>query len=59
MENVKIWLIADTHFGLKGDDEIWLEDYFNYFNNDLIPYMKKNVGEHDILIHCGDVFDNR
>ena len=59
MENVKIWLIADTHFGLKGDDEIWLEDSFNYFNNDLIPYMKKNVGENDILIHCGDVFDNR
>ena len=59
MENRKIWLIADTHFGLKGDDEDWLEDYIGYFENVVIPLMKKEVGKDDILIHCGDVFDNR
>lgn len=59
MENRKIWLIADTHFGLKGDDEDWLEDYIGYFENVVIPLMKSEVGKDDILIHCGDVFDNR
>lgn len=59
MENRKIWLIADTHFGLKGDDEDWLEDYIGYFENVVIPLMKTEVGKDDILIHCGDVFDNR
>lgn len=59
MENRKIWLIADTHFGYKGDDEEWLSDYIGYFENIVIPIMKKEVGKEDILIHCGDVFDNR
>ena len=59
MENRKIWLIADTHFGYKGDDEEWLSDYIGYFENIVIPVMKKEVGKEDILIHCGDVFDNR
>lgn len=59
MENRKIWLIADTHFGLKGDDDEWLDDYIGYFEDVVIPLMKKEVKEGDILIHCGDVFDNR
>ena len=59
MENRKIWLIADTHFGLKGDDEEWLDDYMGYFENVVIPLMKQEAGKDDILIHCGDVFDNR
>ena len=59
MSNRKIWLIADTHFGLKGDDQEWLDDYAGYFEDVLIPMMKKEVGEDDILVHCGDVFDNR
>jgi DNA repair exonuclease SbcCD nuclease subunit len=57
--NRKIWLIADTHFGLKGDDQEWLDDYAGYFENVLIPMMKNEVGKDDILVHCGDVFDNR
>ena len=59
MENRKIWLIADTHFGYKGDDDEWLNDYIGYFEDVVIPLMQKDAGENDILIHCGDVFDNR
>lgn len=59
MESRKIWLIADTHFGVKGDDEEILNDCIGYFEDTLIPLMKKEVGEDDILIHLGDVFDNR
>jgi len=58
-DNVKIWLIADTHFGLKSDDQDWLNDYAGYFENTVIPMMKERVGKNDILVHCGDVFDNR
>lgn len=33
-----------------------MEDYFmNFF----IPFLKENVKEGDILIHCGDLYDNR
>lgn len=59
MENRKIWLIADTHFGYKGDDEEWLNDYIGYFEDVVIPLMKKEVKPGDIMIHLGDVFDNR
>lgn len=59
MENIKIWLIGDTHFGYKGDDQEWLDDYAGYFEDVIIPLMKEKVGENDILVHCGDVFDNR
>ena len=59
MENRKIWLIADTHFGYKGDDEEWLNDSIGYFEDTIIPIMKKEVKPGDIMIHLGDVFDNR
>ena len=59
MENRKIWLIADTHFGYKGDDDEILNDCIGYFENTLIPIMKKEVKPGDIMIHLGDVFDNR
>lgn len=54
-----IWLIADTHFGYKNDNKVWLDDMFSYFYEVLIPYMKRNVKPDDILVHLGDVFDNR
>ena len=57
--NMKIWFLADTHLGMKGDNEDILIDCFNYYNDILIPYMRKNVKKDDILVHLGDVFDNR
>lgn len=59
MCNKNIWLFADTHFGCKGDNEIWLNDYVSYFRNVVFPFMRKNVKSEDILVHCGDVFDCR
>ena len=55
----RIWLITDTHFGLKGDNEEWLNDYVGYFKDTVIPFMRKEYRDGDILVHCGDVFDNR
>ena len=59
MGNRKIWLIADTHFGYRGDDDEWLDDYAGYFEDVVIPLMERESGKDDILVHCGDVFDNR
>lgn len=56
---MKIWFLADTHLGMKGDNEIILNDCMGYYNDVLIPYMKKHVEKDDILVHLGDVFDNR
>lgn len=56
---MKIYFLADTHLGMKGDDEEVLNDCYNYYNDVLIPYMRKNVKKDDILVHLGDVFDNR
>lgn len=56
---MKIYFLADTHLGMKGDDEDVLNDCYNYYNDVLIPYMRKNVKKDDILVHLGDVFDNR
>ncbi|MCS7073614.1 MAG: metallophosphoesterase, partial [Bacteroidia bacterium] len=55
----KIWLITDTHFGISGNSKLWLEIISEYFTQEFIPYLRNNVKNGDILIHCGDLFDNR
>jgi len=56
---MKLWLISDTHLGIKNNDAQWLSIFNDYFQKQLIPFFKENVEKDDILIHCGDVFDNR
>lgn len=56
---MKIWFIADSHFGVKSDDDTKLNDFYSYYNDVLIPYMRKNVKPDDMLVHLGDIFDNR
>lgn len=55
----KIYMLADCHFGMKGDNPIWLKDCLGYFNDIFIPFCKGHVQPDDILIFLGDVFDNR
>ena len=55
----RIWFLADTHFGVKNDNEMWLNDFTGYFNDVVIPLMRKEYKDGDILVHLGDVFDNR
>lgn len=53
-------MITDTHFGRSPLSlDKWIKIQFDYFHKQLIPYLIKNVKEGDILIHCGDLFDNR
>lgn len=56
---MKIWFLADLHFGCRADNEIWLKDYCDYFYNVFIPLLKEKYKEGDIICCLGDVFDNR
>lgn len=57
----KIFLIGDTHIGLgyPNKTEKWLKVHREYFSDFLIPTLEKNVKKGDIIIHLGDLFDNR
>ena len=56
---MKIFFLADLHFGCRADNEIWLKDYSDYFYNVFIPLLKEKYEEGDIICSLGDVFDNR
>ena len=56
---MKIWFLADLHFGCRADNEIWLKDYSDYFYNVFIPLLKEKYEEGDVICSLGDVFDNR
>lgn len=52
-------IISDTHFGARSNSVEWLDVMRDWFNEDFIPKIKEIYQPGDILIHCGDVFDNR
>ena len=56
---MRVWFLADLHFGCRADNEIWLKDYSDYFYNVFIPLLKENYRKGDIICSLGDVFDNR
>jgi len=57
----KIFLIGDTHIGLgyPNTTDKWHKVHIEYFRDFLIPLLKREVKEGDIIIHLGDLFDNR
>ena len=56
---MRVWFLADLHFGCRADNEIWLKDYSDYFYNVFLPLLKDKYEEGDIICSLGDVFDNR
>lgn len=58
---MKVFMIGDTHFGVHAAHNMkkWIDIQFDYFYKQLIPYLKENVKEGDILTHGGDLYDNR
>lgn len=52
-------IISDTHLGARSNSVEWLEVMKDWFYGDFIPKVKEQYQPGDILIHCGDVFDNR
>ncbi len=59
--NYLSFLIGDTHIGLgyPNTTDKWHKIHIEYFKDFLIPLLKKEVKEGDIIIHLGDLFDNR
>jgi DNA repair exonuclease SbcCD nuclease subunit len=57
----KILIIGDTHLGLGYPNSVdkWFKVHKEYFEEFLIPLIKSELTEDDIIIHCGDLFDNR
>jgi len=53
-------MLTDTHFGIYLNNlDKWQNMMESTFYNFVIPYLKENVRPGDILIHLGDLFDNR
>ncbi len=55
----RIWLISDTHLGVRSNSREWMDIIDDYFNNFFIPLLREKYQPGDILVHCGDVFDSR
>ena len=53
----RIWLISDTHLGVRTNSREWMDIIDDYFKNTFIPLLKKESKPGDVLVHCGDVFE--
>lgn len=57
---MRVFMITDTHFGIYLNNlEKWQNMMESTFHEFVIPYLRENAREGDILIHLGDLFDNR
>ncbi len=59
IEANRAFIISDTHFGARSNSVEWITEMMDWFREDFIPRVKTEYRPGDILIHCGDVFDNR
>jgi DNA repair exonuclease SbcCD nuclease subunit len=58
--NIKrIFLVSDTHFGGRANSMELFEIMKDFHEKILIPTIRKNYKEGDILLHLGDMYDNR
>ena len=55
----RVFLISDTHLGVRSNSKEWCDIIQDYFQDFLIPLLKKESRPGDVLVHCGDVFDSR
>jgi calcineurin-like phosphoesterase family protein len=57
----KIFLVGDTHIGLgyPNNADKWFKVHREYFSDFLMPLLKSRVEPGDIIVHLGDLFDNR
>ena len=53
----KVLLITDQHFGVRNDNQYYLERYRLFYENIVLPYIDKHgITE---IINLGDTFDRR
>ena len=54
---MKIALINDTHFGARGDSQLFFDYFMKFFDEVFFPYLKEN--DIKTVIHAGDLMDRR
>jgi len=54
---VKIALINDTHFGARGDSQLFFDYFMKFFDEVFFPYLEEN--DIKTIIHAGDLMDRR
>jgi DNA repair exonuclease SbcCD nuclease subunit len=54
---MKISIISDTHAGARGDNPLFNEYFFKFWENTFFPYLKENNITQ--ICHLGDVVDRR
>ena len=54
---MKIALINDTHFGARGDSQLFFDYFMKFFDDVFFPYIKEN--NITTIIHAGDLMDRR
>ena len=55
----RIWILGDMHLGVRSNSLEWLQTQKDFYENQFIPTLKRDVKEGDILVQVGDAFDNR
>jgi len=54
---MKVLVITDQHFGVRNDSLIYVDYYKKFYNNIVIPFIKKYKIKHVLCL--GDTFDRR
>lgn len=54
---MKIAILNDTHFGARNDSAVFLNYFFEFFENIFFPYIEEN--KIDTVLHLGDLMDRR
>lgn len=54
---MKLWIINNTKFGYKNNSKDWLKNMIDYFDNQFIPFLKKNAKSGDKIIHLGNILN--
>lgn len=57
MNNSKVLIINDSHFGFKNSSQAIFDYQYEFLHKTLFPYCKRhNISQ---ILHLGDLFDNR
>jgi len=56
---MKIFLVSDTHFGVRSNSVEWIDIQRSFFFDWFIDDVKKRIKPGDEIFHLGDVFDSR
>ena len=59
MSYKRLFLTSDWHFGCRSNSKEWLSIQRDYFYEIFIPFLKSKYQPGDVVLHLGDVYDNR